>query len=136
MTFVSQTSLPTATPDIVIKSVTCDSTVIVGDWVRMDSSGIAIKAIADGLGNSNVIGLVEEKIDSTTCNIRVLGVSLEIFTGLDVTKEYFLSDADAGEMVEQGPSVPTASGHINLKLGQPFSTTRFLVLKGMRIERS
>lgn len=135
MAIVSQTGSVQSTPDIVVPNVSCDIAVSVGNWVRMNPSGIAIKAQADSKDNSNIIGLVEEKTSPTTCNIRVLGVSKAIFSGLDVTKEYFLSASTAGDMVSQGSSVPSAAGHIILKVGQPFSSTRFLVLKGIRIER-
>lgn len=97
--------------------------------------GIAIKAQADSLDNSNTIGLVESKGTSVIANIRVLGLTPEIFTGLDESKEYFLDAATAGAMVPQG-SHPTAAGHVILKVGQPFSSTQFLVLKGTRIVRS
>lgn len=133
MTFISQTISPQSTPDMVLINVPCDPSVNVADWVRMDGSGVAVKALADGVANSNIIGLVEFKTTTALCNIRVLGVSEPHFVGLDETKEYFLSDTVAGAM---GTAVPTAAGHIVLKVGQPFDSQRILVLKGLRMQRS
>lgn len=134
MSIISQTSLPSSTPDIVIRDVICDASVAVGDWVRIDS-GTAVQALADDVDNANVIGIVEYKAGATKANIRVAGVTGEIFAGLDTSKEYFLSDIIPGGMVPQG-STPTAANHIVLKVGKPFSTTRFLVQQGIRFIRS
>lgn len=133
MTFISQTTRPLSTPDILVPDVICDASVVVGDWVRMNASNIAVKALADNADNSNTIGLVEEKITSTKCVVRVAGVSRSLFSGLDVTKEYFLSSATSGDMTL---SPPVGSGEIVLVLGQPFDGTRFLVQKGTRFRRS
>jgi hypothetical protein len=122
-----------ANANVVLPDVDCDVSVSVGDWVRMDSFGVAQKAQADVVASSNVIGLVETKPTTTTANIRVLGVSEAIFVGLDVTKEYLLSEATAGAMTV---TAPTGSGNVILKLGQPYSSTQFLVLKGERIVRA
>lgn len=118
--------------NIVLTNVTCDASVYQGAAVRMTGAGTAVNAIADSIANSNVIGIVESKPSSTLCNIRVLGVTSTIFTGLDVTKEYYLSDTIAGEI---NTTVPTTTGHVKIKLGQPFSATEFLVLKGEAIVR-
>jgi len=119
--------------NVILTNVDCEATVFVGAAVIMQSGGIAKNAIADSLANSNVIGIVESKSSSILCNIRVLGTTSAIYTGLDVTKEYFLSDTVAGELVT---TVPTTSGHVVLKLGQPFSATDFVVLKGQRTVRA
>ena len=118
--------------NVVIVNVPCLSSVYVGAAVRMDSGGTAQNAIADSLANANVIGIVESKDGLNLCNIRVLGVSASIFAGLDVTKEYFLSDSVAGQITTTSP---TTTGHVMLKLGQPFSATEFLVNKGQQVVR-
>lgn len=134
MSIISQTSLPSTTPDILIRDITCDASVSVGDWVRIDN-GTAVQAFADDVDNANVVGIVEYKASTTKANIRVAGVTGEIFVGLDTSKEYFLSDVTPGAMVPQ-ESAPTATNHIVLKVGKPFSTTRFLVQQGIRFIRS
>lgn len=132
MSFIGQTISTTGSPDIVIPNVPCDPTVVVGNWVRMEN-GIAVNALADTFDNSNIIGLVEMKSTSITANIRVLGVTAPIFSGLDETREYYLSDISSGDMAL---TIPTDPGTVVLKLGQPYSVTQFLVLKGIRMVRS
>ena len=119
--------------NVLLTDVDCEASVFVGAAVIMQVSGVAKNGIADSLANSNIIGLVESKSSSILCNIRVLGATGGIFTGLDVTKEYYLSDTVAGEITV---TIPTASGSVALKLGQPLSETEFVVLKGQRIVRS
>lgn len=118
--------------NVVIINVPCLASVYVGAAVRMDSSGTALNALADSLANANVIGVVESKGTLTTCNIRVMGVSSGIFSGLDVAKEYYLSDGVEGLVTT---TIPTASGSIMLKLGQPFSATELFVNKGQQVVR-
>lgn len=124
--------LETTLVNAVLENVTCLSSVYVGAAVRMNASGVALNAIADGLANSNVIGIVESKSDATTCTIRVAGVTLDLFVGLDVSKEYFLSDTVAGDITT---TVPTTTGHVKIKVGQPFSDETFLYQKGERVVR-
>ena len=116
----------------IIEKVDCLSSVYIGAFVRMTSSGVAVNALADSFSNSNVIGLVEDKISDTVCTLRVSGRSKPIYSSLDPSLEYFLSDTVPGALQT---SVPTASGHIKLKLGQPFSSSVFLMSKGERVER-
>lgn len=118
---------------LVLKDVPCDSTVYVKAAVRMNGSGVAFNALADSKANSNVIGIVQAKSSSTLCDIRVTGVTPSIFTGLDETKEYFLSATVDGEITT---TVPTGTGEVVLILGQPFSATRFMVNKTTRRVRS
>jgi hypothetical protein len=133
MAFIGQTSFPVSARDATkLEGITCEATAEIGHWVRM-SGGIAVRALADSFNNSNIIGVIEAKSNSTTCTIRFLGETDSIFSGLDETKEYYLSDVNPGEMTT---AVPTTSGHIILKVGQPVTTTEFLVLKGIRIQRA
>lgn len=134
MSFISQTSLPQDSSNAIIPNVPCDPSVFVGAVVRMDSFGTAINALADNENNGNAIGVVISKSSSTVCTIRFLGVTDgAIFVGLDVTKEYYLSDITPGQITTVAP---TASGSIILRVGQPFSSTRLLVNKGIRIKRA
>jgi hypothetical protein len=118
--------------NIVLTNVPCESSVYIGAAVFMQSNGIAKNAIATSLTESNIIGIVEAKPGLNVCNIRVLGVTPDIFTGLDVSLEYFLSDTIPGGLQT---SVPTTSGHVVLRVGQPFSDKSLLVLKGQRSTR-
>lgn len=116
----------------VIENVTCDVSVYVGAAIRM-SSGVAVNAQADSEANSNVLGFVESKPSSTLANVRLVGKSEAVFAGLDETKEYYLSDSVAGGITD---TPPVGSGKVVLKVGQPFTSTEFVVLKGKRTVRA
>ena len=133
--FISQTSLPISTPDIVLREVACDSSVIVGDWVRFNASNVLIKAQADSTANSHIVGIVEEKITSIKCNVRLAGVTKEgVVSGLSLNTEYFLSASSAGA---QTSVVPVGSGNLICRLGLAFSATRFLVrMDSVRLKRA
>lgn len=133
MSLISQTTRPLSTPDTVVPDVPCDSSVTIGDWVRINSSGIAVKAQADSLQNSDVFGLVEAKSTNTVCIIRVSGVSTLTFSGLLPESPYFLSTSISGQM---NTTLPTGSGEIVLNLGRPLNSTRFLVRVQMRLQRA
>ena len=133
MAIIGQTISPLSSPDLVLRDLPCAVGVIKGDWVRM-SLGVIIKAQADSLVNSEVLGVVEDKsATANICTVRVGGVSKDIFTGLDTTLKYFLSDISPGEMVT---TPPTAAGSIVLNLGQAATDKRFLVEKKLRMQRA
>jgi hypothetical protein len=119
--------------NIVLLNVDCEASVYIGAAVVVNASGVARNALADSTANSNVLGIVQAKASSVLCDIRVLGVSSAVYSSLDVTKEYYLSDSVAGEITT---TVPTASGSVKIKLGQPFSSTEFLMSKGERTIRA
>lgn len=125
-------STPPDASNIVISNVNCDSTVYVGSAVRMNELGYAVNALADSISNSNVLGIVESKQSSTKCTVRVSGVSSAIYSSLDVTKEYYLHDTTDGLI---STFIPTDTGHIRLRIGQPYSSTQLVVLKGERVIR-
>lgn len=133
MAFIGQTIAPIATPDIVARDIPCDSGVAVGDWVRIDLTNTAVKALADTADNAHVMGIVEEKSTSTICSIRLAGVSKVVFVGLDTTKEYFLSPSTAGGMTT---TVPTGAGEILLRVGKAIDATRIVVTIGTRMRRA
>lgn len=135
MTLFSNTSLARSTPDILVTGVPCDPGVVAGDWVYLDASSVAQRAIATSALTANVFGLVEES-NGSTCTIRIAGISKSIFSGLDTTKEYLLSYNTVGAMTEEGVDVPTAPGHVVLVLGKPFNATQFLIRVGSRMIRS
>ncbi len=120
---------PQSAANVLLSGVVCDPSVYVGSAVYIDNSGTAFNAIATSMATSNVIGIVESKQGSGLCTIRFLGVSGNIYSGLDTTQEYFLSDTVPGAIT----TAIISSGNIILKLGQPFSSSSFLVLKGTRI---
>lgn len=118
--------------NVVLENVPCEAAALVTHAIRM-SGGTAVRAQANNTSNGNFLGIIEEKITSTLCNVRVLGVSPSIFTGLTENEEYFLSDINPGEITT---TAPTASGSVIIRVGQAFSATELLVLKGVRIIRN
>tara|TARA_R110000787_G_scaffold5686_9_gene20566 strand:- start:6849 stop:8585 length:1737 start_codon:yes stop_codon:yes gene_type:complete len=120
------------TSSIILRNVDCDTTVYVGSAVRMTALGVAINAIADDIDNSNVLGFVELKTSTVKCDIRVTGITPENYTGLDVTKTQYLSDTVPGGIQT---SIPSTTGHIRLKLGQPFSDKKMVFMKGEAVIR-
>lgn len=117
----------------IILDVPCESDVFVGAFVRMNSLGVAVNAIASTYATSNVLGLVEVKPTPETCTVRISGRSAPVYSGLDPALDYFLSDTAPGMM---SSLVPVAPGTVKLKLGQAFSGSSFVLAKGERLERS
>ncbi len=116
----------------VIFNVDCDSTVYVGAAVYMSVGGVALNGLADDITTSNIIGLVIAKSSSTKCDIRVAGVSEEIYSSLNMIKEYFLSDTVAGELTL---TVPSTSGHVVVVIGKPFTDKTLHVKSELRVIR-
>lgn len=119
--------------DNVIENATCDSTVSVGNAVRMDSgSGSVVNALANNITNANVIGICISKSSSTICNVQITGVTSGVFSLLNLSKNYFLSDSTPGGL---SINPPTASGSIVLIVGKPYTTTRMIIHLGNPIRR-
>lgn len=132
MTFFSNAYLPQADKaNSVLTGIQLDPSVVIGDCVKI-VGGVAYPAMADTLENSNVLGVVEQ-IDGMTGQIRVAGVTLPIYAGLEEEKEYFLSAQVAGGLSD---TPPTSSGTVVLRIGQPYDDTRLFVLKGERTVRA
>ena len=120
------------TSNVLLTNVDCLSSVYAGAVLILNGSGVAENAIADSLANSNMIGICEVKPSLNKCDIRVLGTTGVLYSSLDTTKEYYLSDSSAGAITT---TIPSASGSVILKIGQPFSSTRMVVMKGQRTVR-
>ena len=125
----TQSAIEESSSGLILRNVPCDSGVALADAVKM-ISGTAQKAQADTVINSNLIGVVERKETSILCDIRVTGVSSAVFSGLDETKEFFLSASTAGLVTDVAP---TGAGEVVVRVGQPFSTTEMMVNKGTRL---
>jgi len=124
--------IQSADDGLVLSNIPCEAAAMVADVVRM-SGGIAVRALADTSLNGNAIGIIENKCTPTTADIRVLGKSGSIFTGLTENIDYYLSDIIPGALTT---TVPTASGSVVLRIGQAFSATELIVLKGLRLVRA
>ena len=92
-----------STGDNTIENMTCDSTVAVGDVVRMNGT-TAVRAQADSFLNSKAIGICVSKSAATTCNVQVTGFTDDIFVGLTTNSIYFLSDSTPGALTTTPPT--------------------------------
>jgi len=63
-------------------------------------------------------------------NIRINGLSSNIFSSLTESLDYYLSAVSAGQITDIPPSSP---GNVILRVGQAFSSTKLIVLKGLRV---
>lgn len=120
--------------DNVIENTTCDSSVAIGNAVRMDvSTSTVFNALANNITNANVIGICISKSSATVCNVQVCGYTTSVLSGLDLSKNYFLSDSTPGLLTV---TPPTASGSIVLIIGKPYTSSRFIIHLGNPIRRS
>lgn len=115
-----------------IQDVPCEPNMTIGALVYIDEFAMARKAKADLYETSNVIGVVERLNGISKCDIRVGGLTGELYDNLDTSLDYYLSDTVAGEI---SPFVPTVSGHVKLRVGQSFGRKRLLLQKGERLVR-
>lgn len=135
--YVSDGTDSLSSTGLVITNASFSGSAALGDWVRATPSSVFVPAIADSISNSNVVGVIETitnlSTSSPTGRIRVLGVTTGIFSSLDPSQEYFLSSTSAGKITT---TIPTTSGHVVARVGQPVTSSKFLVLKGTRIIRN
>lgn len=117
----------------VFRNETCEASVYVGAAVYVDG-GVIKNCLADNEATSNFIGFCVAKAASTICDVRFGGKTENIFTGLDETEDYYLSDTVPGAIVK-APNIPILTGHIKLKIGQPFGSDKIVIMKGEKVIR-
>ena len=118
--------------DNTIENITCDSTVAVGNFVRLNGSTI-VNALANNFTNSKVIGVCVSKSSSTVCNVQVTGFTDDIFGGLSTNTLYFLSDSTPGGITT---TPPTTSGSVVQQIGKPKSATSMVINIALGLVRS
>lgn len=118
--------------DNTITGVACDSTVVVGNFVRMNGS-TAVNALANNTTNSKVIGVCVAKANATECSIQVCGFTSSIFSGLTPSENYFLSETTPGAITT---TAPAGSGQIVLHLGRAYTATQLVIQIGTQTRRS
>lgn len=109
--------------------IPCDPSVFQGAVVRINSNGVLVNALADNLENSNVLGIVEKKLTDEICNVRLFGITKDLFSNLDVTKQYYLSSSVPGSITD---IVPTEDNSIKVIVGIPLDDKKMLVFKSER----
>lgn len=76
--------------------IPCDVSVYEKSFVYIGVDGIARNALATDIETSKVLGIVESKPTTTTCNIRIKGKSDQVFSGLITYQDYWLSPTIPG----------------------------------------
>ncbi len=110
----------------------CDASVTVNSLVYKDNAlNRLFMARADVKATSKIVGMVESKLSSTVCNIRIIGKMPTSFVGLDETEDYYLSPTTAGAYTT---TRPVASGQYVVSVGQGLSSTQFMVRVGDRAQ--
>lgn len=115
-----------------VSGLTCEATVAVKDVVRSDV-GVIKRALADSIANSGAIGICIAKTSPTVCTILFAGQVKLLFTGLDDTKDYFLSPTVPGGLTT---TVPVGAGNVILRIGRAMGADRLIVQIGSRIQRA
>jgi hypothetical protein len=129
--FVAQSTNFQNNSNSVLKGVRCDESVFVGALVRAEEEVLFLASASTYL-TSNVFGVIEKKVNPTECWVRVSGVTESLYSGLEESEEYFLS-TNPGHLTAIPPN---GSGVVVLRVGQPFSSSRLLLSKGVRIVRT
>ena len=122
-TVADYTSGSTPPGDNVIENLTCDASVAVGSIVRINGSTI-VRALANNLANSRVLGICISKSNATTCNVQVCGFTPNIFAGLSTTNSYYLSDSTLGGLTT---TPPTTSGSYVIRIGETLSGNNMII---------
>jgi hypothetical protein len=73
------------------KAVTCHASVFEGAIVYIDG-GIVRNCLANDINTSKAMGVCIRKRSSTVCDVRITGITEEVFSGLLENQRYFLSD--------------------------------------------
>lgn len=111
------------TGDNIIENVACDSTVTVGNIVRIDGSTY-VNALADNIDNAKIVGICVSKSDVNTCNVQITGFTDGIYAGLSTNTLYFLSDTIPGGLTTTPPTNPDSVVQL---VGKPLSTSQLML---------
>lgn len=122
-TVADYTSGNTPPGDNVLENLTCSASVAVGSIVRISGSTI-VRALANNLTNSRVLGICISKSNATTCNVQVCGFTPNIFAGLSTVNSYYLSDTTLGAITT---TPPTTSGSYVIRIGQTLTGTNIII---------
>ncbi len=107
-----------------LNSVACATSVYAGSVVRLSGSTF-VNSQSDIKANGHVFGICQAKSSTTVCDVLLPGgITSSIYTGLDVTKEYFLSVSTAGLIVVAPVSLTV--GQTVWYIGKPYDTQRLL----------
>ena len=104
--------------DNTITGASCNSSVAVGDVVRLSGSNF-IEAQANTISGSNVLGVCTSKSSATICDVLTTGPSGNVFSGLTPGASYFLDPSSPGTLTTV---VPTGAGNVVIHVGTAYSS--------------
>ena len=111
-------------PDL---EVDCTLSTVVGDAVYIAGNNLVAPAKADSQATMPAIGVVQQKLTSTTCKVRRLGETT-IFSGLTPGANYRVSETVAGAITKDPPPAPGALPvFVYQSVGWGVSSTNFAV---------
>ena len=123
---------------------TFTTTAIAGSPVYVDGGTSVDLAQATTSGVSDAIGLAATAVTAAATGTVIFNGTVTLTTaewdavagtvgGLTAGSKYYLSDAAAGRIVEQG-SIPTVAGRFVVELGEALDTTDLIVTIRRRIK--
>lgn len=129
-------------PDTI--SATFTSTAVAGAAVYVDGNASVDLALANASGTSDAIGLASTAVTAAATGTVVFNGTVTLTTGewdavagttggLTAGAKYYLSDATAGFLVEQG-SIPTTAGRYVVEIGEASDTTDLIVQIRRRVK--
>lgn len=114
----------------IMKAVDLEVDAELGDLVRITESELAVRSLADSYDNAQVHGMIIS-INGSVGDIQIIGkTDAELFDGLDVTKDYYLSDTLPGKFTTV---IPTTTNHVEIPVGKAFGTKKFVISIGQRV---
>lgn len=109
---------------------TCPAGVAVGDVVVSSGGDYAVKANATTIAGNTVAGIVVDKPDATTANVKYSGETGAIFGGALVTgKTYYLGRTD-GAVTDDPTVFVSGSGDTQIELGFAKNTNTLVIRIG------
>ena len=123
---------------------TFTSTAIAGAPVYVDGGTSVDLSQANAAGTSDTIGLSAAAVTAAATGTVIFNGLVTLTTaewdavagttgGLTAGAKYYLSDATAGRLVEQG-SIPTVAGRFVVEIGEALDTTDLIVTIRRRIK--
>jgi len=94
---------------------------VAGELLAINSSGSLVKAKADSITTSNLIGFISSK---TSTQATIVTDKIVTLSGLSAGQTYFLSPTIAGAITS---ATPTTVGQIVQRVGVALSTTQLLI---------
>jgi hypothetical protein len=118
------------TNESVIKKITQNSHGLsVGNAIRINSSGVYVKAQADSVANAEVVGIVQEVVDVNTFKVVFAGMVTAGVPAQPPGTVLFLSDSSGGAL---STTEPSAFGRVSKPVAVVTASASAMVVMNMR----